>query len=332
MDIFSKKQFEHVMNINIDKDMAKIINEKKNIESIEIDINNKKRRIFCLPKNSLIRTTQKKIQHTIFSDEHYPDCVCGYVEKKSYFDFLKPHCTKKYFLRIDIKNFFGSISKEHLAILISEKIRVSDSEERKQITNFLLNIFFVDNNLPQGFSTSPVLSNLFFKRADLRIEKYCINQKITYTRYVDDLLFSSNQNNLKGTKVLSTIKYICNDFGLEINYKKIKRGINTFSLNGFVIDNEIRLSRKKLAYLKSFLFFLEQNCHKDNLNLLMFKEFGAKFYYTENILSFLSGYRAFLISSLSNNQSTWNKKCRKIIERIEIMTAKLYKKSDSCKL
>lgn len=259
MDIFSKNQFEHVMNIDIEKDMPKIISEKENIESIEININNKKRRIICLPTDSLLRTTQKRIHHRMFSDEYYPDCVCGYIGKKSYFDFLQPHCNKKYFLRIDIKDFFGSISKERLSILIAEKIRVSSPEERKEIMDFLLNIFFVEDRLPQGFSTSPVLSNLFFKRADLRIEKYCINQKITYTRYVDDLLFSSDQNNFKGTKVLSTIKYICNDFGLEVNYKKIKRGIDTFSLNGFIIDNEIRLSRKKLAHLKDFLFFLEQN-------------------------------------------------------------------------
>lgn len=331
MDIFSKKQFEHVMNIDIEKDITKIIDEKKNLKNIEININNKQRHILCLPVNSLLRKTQIKIQHTIFSDEYYPDCVCGYIEKKSYFDFLKPHRDKKYFLRIDIKDFFNSITKDHLINLIEEKIQVSDSEEKKQIINFLVNIFFVDNHLPQGFSTSPILSNLFFKRADLRIEKYCINKNITYTRYVDDLLFSSDKNDLKGTKFLSTIKYICNDFGLKINYKKIKRGINTFSLNGFVIDSEVRLSRKKLIYLKKVLFFLEHNFHKDNLNHLMSKEFGAKFYYTENTLSFLSGYRAFLISSLSNGKSTWNEKCRKIIKRIEVMTIKLYKKNDAHK-
>lgn len=327
MDIFSKKQFEHLLNIDIENDTQKIIEEKNNIKNIEIVVNNKTRNILRLPTSSLIRSTQKKIQHTILSDEYYPDCVCGYVKKKSYFDFLKPHCDKKYFLRIDIKDFFDSISSEKLTILLAEKIRINDPKERKEIMDFLLNILFVNKKLPQGFSTSPALSNLFFKRADLRIEKYCMTQKITYTRYVDDLLFSSNQNNLIGTKILTTIKYICKDFGLEINYKKIKRGFDTFSLNGFVIDNgEIRLSRKKLSYLKGFLFFLEHNCHKDNLDILISKEFGSKFYYTENILSFLSGYRAFLISSLSSNSSTWNDKCRLLINRIENLTIILSKK------
>ena len=43
--------------------------------------------------------------------------------------------------------------------------------------------------LPIGFKTSPVVSNVVFRKFDILIEKFCAQHDILYTRYADDMLF-----------------------------------------------------------------------------------------------------------------------------------------------
>ena len=263
------------------------------------------------------------IFNKLFNDECLPDSVCGYVRGKSYFDFLTSHKKNDFFLRVDIKKFFDSITKDNINRLIQQKLKINDESEKKILNDFLLELALFDDSLAQGFVSSPLLSNLYFREADKRIEQFCINNNVTYSRYADDLLFSAKVDLFKETKFISTLKYICSDLGLSINYKKIKKGNKFISLNGIVVGDEVRLSRKKLSYLKGFLFFIENHIQDKDLNIKLAQEFGKKFYYIENVLCFLSGYRSFVISSKSENSTVWNAKASKLILRIEKIIKKL---------
>lgn len=320
MDFFSKTQFEHFFDIDIQSESSKIKIEKSQLPIKFID---KKRKIIILPRKSRIRTLQEKIFKILFNDECLPDSVCGYVRGKSYFDFLTPHKKNDFFLRVDIKKFFDSITKDNINRLIQQKLKINDESEKKILNDFLLELALFDDSLAQGFVSSPLLSNIYFREADKRIEQFCINNNVTYSRYADDLLFSAKVDLFKGTKFISTLKYICLDLGLSINYKKIKKGNKFISLNGIVVGDEVRLSRKKLSYLKAFLFFIENHIQDKDLNIKLAKEFGKKFYYIENVLCFLSGYRSFVISSKSENSTVWNAKASKLILRMEKIIEKL---------
>ena len=46
--------------------------------------------------------------------------------------------------------------------------------------------------LPQGTPTSTAIANIVFLPIDNKLIDYCIQKKLTYTRYVDDLVFSSH--------------------------------------------------------------------------------------------------------------------------------------------
>lgn len=319
MDIFSKKQFETFFGIDVQSEISQVKIEKSLLKIIP-----NKRRIVNLPKKSRIRTLQRVIFNNLFNDECLPDSVCGYVRGKSYFDFLTPHKKNDFFLRVDIKKFFDSITKDNINRLIQQKLKINDESEKKILNDFLLELALFDDSLAQGFVSSPLLSNLYFREADKRIEQFCINNNVTYSRYADDLLFSAKVDLFRGTKFISTLKYICSDLGLSINYKKIKKGNKFISLNGIVVGDEVRLSRKKLSYLKGFLFFIENHIQDKDLNIKLAQEFGKKFYYIENVLCFLSGYRSFVISSKSENSTVWNARASKLILRIEKIIEKLY--------
>lgn len=320
MDFFSKTQFEKFFSIDIQSEFSQIKIEKSQLPIKFID---KKRKIVILPRKSRIRTLQEKIFEKLFNDEYLPDSVCGYVRGKSYFDFLAPHTNNDFYLRVDIKSFFDTITEDKIIRLIQQKLKINDKLEKKELIDFLLGLAVFEGSLAQGFVSSPLLSNLYFREADRRIEQFCINNKVTYSRYADDLLFSSKEDLFKGTKFITTLKYICLDLGLIINYKKIKKGDKFISLNGIVVGDEVRLSRRKLSDLNGFLFFIENHIQDKDLNKKLAKKFGEKFYYIENCLCYLSGYRSFVISSKTEGSTIWNAKASKLISRIEKVLQKL---------
>ena len=81
--------------------------------------------------------------------------------------------------------------------------------------------------LPQGTPTSTHIANLVFLDTDLELIKLCNSNKITYTRYVDDLTFSSQQD---FRHLLSEILNIVtsNDFKLS-NRKTQYKGNQTIT-------------------------------------------------------------------------------------------------------
>ena len=84
------------------------------------------------------------------------------------------HVGYDYTLSYDFKNFFSSIKPFHVRNYISQRD---------------ISFLFVDNHLPQGLTTSPVVSNIAMIDFDETITKLLqsLNSKIIYTRYVDDI-------------------------------------------------------------------------------------------------------------------------------------------------
>lgn len=71
--------------------------------------------------------------------------------------------------------------------------------------------------MPQGTPTSTHISNIVFLRTDYKLIELCNAHNVTYTRYIDDLTFSSQsdfQNDIEG------ILDIVLDSGLKISRRK----------------------------------------------------------------------------------------------------------------
>ena len=66
-----------------------------------------------MEKNSELALLQKNLQKNFLAKQPLPVCVKGFRKNESYNSFLYPHIGAKYYLRIDIKNFFPSI-KSHI--------------------------------------------------------------------------------------------------------------------------------------------------------------------------------------------------------------------------
>jgi RNA-directed DNA polymerase len=117
------------------------------------------------------------------------DCVQGFVFKKNIKTNAFVHLAKKQILTVDIKDFFETITQNQIIESLT-KLGINI-----QVSEWISNIACVNGYLVQGFSTSPIIANIVAVEMDLEILKN-IDETIDYTRYADDLYFSSDLTQL----------------------------------------------------------------------------------------------------------------------------------------
>lgn len=297
--------------------------EKYYKNKIEIPKKGGKRVICEIDKTCRLYTIQKNFKKNFLDSILLSDRAFGFVKDTNYFDYLKEHIdlnSNSAYLRLDVSNFFGSIHEEHIENALDFYI---SGEERDAILNIIKRITLYNNELIQGTPIAPTLSNIVFRPLDIRIERYCQKQNIKYSRYADDLLFSREDGEFS-YKFIHTIERILHSKNLSINKSKTRKMKKEMSLNGFVVDSSVRLSRKKTKPISGMIYYLEH--HRFHSNKEWFKAFNdemsklgnAHLGNKEEIINVLAGNRAFLISSI--HESTDDKyliRAQKLIGRIE---------------
>lgn len=331
MFIYSKEYFNSIiLKVSDENEYHNAIKSKESsYRDGVIFTKDKARKIKIIDRDSLLAKMQINLKDNFFNFIPIPNFVYGFVKGKNYRDYLIHHINDdskdKYYIRLDIGNFFDCISDGLIKSSLSEYLNINEKEEKDRIILKITDIVTLNSKLPQGAITSPVISNIVFRRLDLRIKKYCDQLNITYTRYADDMLFSSHENILVKNNLINLVQAVLNDYGFELNFNKTMRAKNAISLNGFVISHNVSLSRQKLSEVKRVLFIIEKNKKSKNIMKILdeINSFGiykkrSKFTSEEALHDYLSGYRSFLISLLpDNDDDPWKENCLKTINRIE---------------
>lgn len=181
----------------------------------------------------------------------------AYVKNKNAIMHAKYHCKSNELLTLDITNFFPSITRQHIFNIFSS-IGLTDSH-----SNYLSLLCTLDNKLPQGACTSPILSNIVFLPVDRRLDKLAASYGLVYSRYADDLAFSGHK---VSKSIIGLIKAILGDYGFEVNENKTKLKLDGYKkiLTGVSISNkEVKAPKKFKRQLRAEIYELEN--FKDNL-------------------------------------------------------------------
>lgn len=126
---------------------------------------------------------------------------------------VEKHKNNLYILKIDIKGFYPSIKREKVYH------EFTNIGYNSTVANLLANICLHKDSLPQGAVTSAYLTNIICRNLDFRIAGYCNKRDIVYTRYADDMTFSSdNRDVLKS--IYGTIRKILKSEGFSLNEHK----------------------------------------------------------------------------------------------------------------
>lgn len=223
----------------------------------EIRKRNGKKRSVSEPLPSL-----KEIQLWILKNILYKVKVSpfakAYKPKVKLTENLRFHKNQKKVLTLDLKDFFPSIK-----LLEVERIfwKLGYS---KSVSNMLAKLCCKDGSLPQGASTSPYLSNIFFMAGDELISDFCKPRKIRYTRYADDLTFSGDFDQ---SELYDMVSYVIENAGLKINKEKTKLMSPNMrqTVTGIVVNQKAQVVFNKRNELRQTMYYIKKFGLKEHM-------------------------------------------------------------------
>ncbi len=164
---------------------------------------------FTIPKNNggtrrikapvdQLKTLQKRLAELLnkcfkeicITSKHKRSLSHGFRENHSILTNANEHKHKRHVFNIDLQDFFPSINFGRVRGFL---IKNAHFELDQKVATVIAQIACHDNELPQGSPCSPIISNLIGHLLDIRMANLAKKAKCTYSRYADDLTFSTNR-------------------------------------------------------------------------------------------------------------------------------------------
>lgn len=178
-------------------------------------------------------------------------CVKGWSPVKN----ANVHKNNTYFYLLDIHHAYPNVESQRLHRLL----------KKYQFQDFNFKYFYGKNGLYTGGNASPGLFNLYsMEYLDNILGEYCKKHNITYTRYLDDLTFSSLRP--IGKRKRKFIRDTINQAGLPISYRKARvltLNKGAITINGIGINTNHELFIPK-HYRKIIINTIKNACTDPN--------------------------------------------------------------------
>lgn len=198
----------------------------------------------------LLKKIQKKLakalweyQLTIWVKQNiHPNISHAFEKHKSIITNATVHKNKRFVLNLDLENFFDSF---HFGRIKGYFEKNNNFLLPPSVATILAQLTCYHGTLPQGAPTSPILTNMICQILDHRLIKVAKKYRIDYTRYADDLTFSTNRKGfLEDLHAFnSEIVREIEKAGFKINYKKQRLFFKDSKqvVTGLVVNNKVNI-------------------------------------------------------------------------------------------
>jgi len=216
-------------------------------------------RLIEAPKPRL-KELQRKILAEILAKIPPHPAVHGFLRGHSIKTFVAPHVSQRVILKMDLEDFFPSISGPRVQALF----RIMGYPEA--VADLLGGIcttaaphkfgIYSRPHLPQGAPTSPAMANICSYRVDCRLSGLAKSVGAIYTRYADDLAFSGGEEFERRVERFSThVAAILSEDGFSVHHRKtrIMRQSVRQHLAGLVANERLNIRRSDFDRLKATL-------------------------------------------------------------------------------
>lgn len=185
-----------------------------------------------------------------------PTCVHGFVPGRSIVTNAKQHTRKSAIVEVDLANFFPSIS----AARVHGLLRKSPFSFSEEVINTITELVCNNGSLPQGSPSSPILSNMICYRMDKQLSSFANKNRILYSRYADDITFSSTSRHRinsiidesSESKISKEIEAIITKNGFSINQSKsrILNNCTRQTVTGIIVNKKCNFPRSEYRELR----------------------------------------------------------------------------------
>ncbi len=185
----------------------------------------------------------------------YDQVAHGFKRRLSICTNAKKHRNRRYVFNVDLSNFFSSI---HFGRVRGFFIKDKRFLLKTKVATILAQIACFKQSLPQGSPCSPVISNLIGNILDSHLVRLAAQTGCTYTRYADDLTFSTNKRHFPSSIAIQRdddknvwvpgpeLLRLVNHSGFEINPKKTRMQYHGSrqEVTGLVVNEKINVRRE----------------------------------------------------------------------------------------
>ena len=214
------------------------------------------------------------------------DYSMGFTEQRSVVTNAAVHKGQNYVFNLDLKDFFPSVEQARVwkrLQLAPFKFPVSianlvaglcSMRETRKDTNGKVTFAYI---LPQGAPTSPIITNMICDNLDRRLAGLAKRFGLHYTRYADDITFSSmHYVYAENGEFRKELTRIISSQGFTINDKKtrLQKLGSRQEVTGIIVSDKLNVAKKYVREIRSLLYIWE------------------KYGYTDAISRFLPKYKA----------------------------------------
>ncbi|HQR96476.1 MAG TPA: reverse transcriptase domain-containing protein [Thiotrichales bacterium] len=219
-------------------------------------------RLLQAPEPAL-KNAQRRINRYLEAEltEDIHNKAHGFVKKRSIVSNAQNHVGKAWVLNFDLEDFFGSFTRSAVLNLFLQPPFSFDQPVAEQLTNLCT----TKQGLPQGAPSSPILSNLLSNRLDQQLSDFARQHHLSYTRYADDISFSSNHSIPAGLlskdpetsawKLGATITNMVKDCGFGINHRKtrLQTRHQRQEVTGLIVNEQLNVDRRYVRNLRAMI-------------------------------------------------------------------------------
>ena len=248
-------------------------------------------RHFSIPKKSggqrIISAPSKGLSHMLYYVNIMLKAVyqpsgyaMGFVEGRSVVDNASRHIGQNYVYNTDLENFFPSIDQPR----VWKRFQLAPFNFNQQIASVLAGLCCIKEKqedgkfiyiLPQGAPTSPLITNAICDKLDRRLGGLAHRFGLHYSRYADDITFSSMHNVYQENGEFQTeLKRIIEgqNFHLNIGKTRLQKLGERQEVTGLTVSNRVNTSREYVAEIRNLLHIWEKYGYND-----AFKRFYPKY-------------------------------------------------------
>lgn len=192
----------------------------------------------------------------------------GFSQARSIVTNASQHIRKKYVLNVDLQDFFPSINFGRVRGLFM----AAPYSLPEEVATILAQICCHNNQLPQGAPTSPVVSNMICAKLDSELQQLARKQRCTYTRYADDITFSTSlkvfptalaktiSDLTEQIEIGDQLNEVIRNNGFEINPKKLRlqTKMRRQEVTGLKVNTKVNIRRKYLKQIRAMLHAWEK--------------------------------------------------------------------------
>lgn len=175
----------------------------------------------------------------------------GFVTGRSIVSNAKSHIGRKYVYNIDLKDFFPTIHYGRVKAVL----QIPPFNASPEIAHLIAHLSCYKGVLPQGSPLSPILTNIVCQSLDYHLVKLAKHYRCFYSRYADDITFSSNKNTFVKATFLTELNSIVTKQGFKMNEKKtrLQRNTQRQEVTGIIVNQKSNLKRDYIKKVRAML-------------------------------------------------------------------------------